>query len=235
MGLYNTLYVERTCSNCGQLALQYIQFKFGECGLHEYRLGDELEWGRNDKGQRGPGLIQTYGISAGCRNCREGGGEFVVCIVDNVITDAIADADEANRIDELARRQERESFDKRRAGDTAEDGKVRAIRLSLALSRASLAFAVAFGVFFGGFGLAVTGILLVAFFVDQDAAGASFAGYVMSKGHPWIYVAVAFIASFIGALRFVATLVSNLRFNEGQTNRMIDRWLEKLSRSKPPE
>jgi hypothetical protein len=61
-------------------------------------------------------------------------------------------------------------------------------RLIQALSRALLSFALAFGGFFGIFGLAVTGMLLVAFFVDEDAAGASFAGYVMAKGHPWIYV-----------------------------------------------
>lgn len=110
-------------------------------------------------------------------------------------------------------------------------GQVRASRWRRAASRALLAFALAFAWFFGGFSLATTGILFLLFLVDPYPNATNFPDYFMLNRYYLLYLAFAATAAFIGALWFVATLVSNLRFNEGQTNRMIDRWLEKMNRS----
>ena len=107
-------------------------------------------------------------------------------------------------------------------------------RTRKALLRGLLAFALAFGTFFGVFSLGVTAFLFALFLVD-DGAPVSFSQYLMADEYYRIYFAVAAVASILGTLWFVVTLIDNLRFNEGDANRMIDRWLTKMDRSNRPD
>jgi len=107
-------------------------------------------------------------------------------------------------------------------------------RTRKALLRGLLAFALAFGSFFGVFSLGVTALLFALFLVD-DGAPVSFSQYLISDEYYRIYFAIAAVASMLGALWFVVTLISNLRFNEDKTNQMIDRWMKKMDRSNRPD
>jgi hypothetical protein len=84
------------------------------------------------------------------------------------------------------------------------------------------------------FSLGVTAFLFALFLVD-DGAPVSFSQYLMADEYYRIYFAVAAVASILGTLWFVVTLIDNLRFNEGDANRMIDRWLTKMDRSNRPD
>ena len=95
MSAFNTLIAEHVCPICRQLSLQHIQFKFGDCWGHRYRIGDALRWGGNEVGTPVKGEIKILGASARCENCGAAGTEFAISIVDSVIlrvTDDIAGA-----------------------------------------------------------------------------------------------------------------------------------------------
>jgi hypothetical protein len=109
--------------------------------------------------------------------------------------------------------------------------KVQRARFRNALLRGLLAFALAFGSFFGGFSVAVTAILFVLFLLEGDSASANFVQFLMVDGYHRLYFAIAATSTIIGALWFFVVLIGNLRFSEGATNRMIDRWTRKMDRS----
>lgn len=97
MSAYNLLFVTQTCPVCHQVACQRIQFRYGNCWLHEYKTGDSILWGGNDVGERSTGTVRVSGISVACHNCRSS-GEFVVEITNNVIQRTIPDEVEVRRL-----------------------------------------------------------------------------------------------------------------------------------------
>ena len=86
MGAFNTVRVNARCTNCGDTVDQDVQFKFGDCWLHKYTVGDRLDWGGNDRGK--PGLVKVLvpGMSEPCSSCAFLGNEFIVTIEHDVIT-----------------------------------------------------------------------------------------------------------------------------------------------------
>jgi len=46
MGMYNIVSVLVPCCTCGVEVERRLQLHYGAKGLHEYRIGDRLDWGR---------------------------------------------------------------------------------------------------------------------------------------------------------------------------------------------
>ncbi len=72
MGMFNTLFAEITCENCHHRQVEQIQFKFADTWLFEYRIGDRLQWGGNDKGRPGLSMVKVLGclVAKCCTVCR---------------------------------------------------------------------------------------------------------------------------------------------------------------------
>ena len=68
MGAFNVLTVNCRCASCGAEGEQRLQFKYGDTWQFEYRLGDALSWGGNDKGQLGARRVVVDAISD-CGQC----------------------------------------------------------------------------------------------------------------------------------------------------------------------
>lgn len=71
MGAFNMVYDNLKCPICGQVELFEIQFKFGDCWQNEYKIGDTIEWGGNDKGIPGCEEVIVQAIGGPCPNCGE--------------------------------------------------------------------------------------------------------------------------------------------------------------------
>ena len=71
MGLFNVLNAPIQCLHCGQEYAGRIQFKFGATRQLEYRLGDTLAWGYNERGKAHLPRVKVYGILENdeCPNC----------------------------------------------------------------------------------------------------------------------------------------------------------------------
>lgn len=85
MGAFNTLEVEASCPNCGTVAELSIQFKYGETWQHSYRLGDRLQWGRNDHGFPGMRKVEVLGTMAPCPSCGKDDADYMVLIKNDVL------------------------------------------------------------------------------------------------------------------------------------------------------
>lgn len=74
MGLFNTLYVKCVCPACENETNMPVQFKFGNCRLHEYKLGDKLLWlgNANDVGSSYAGRLKVNSVAI-CPEC----GNFI--------------------------------------------------------------------------------------------------------------------------------------------------------------
>lgn len=103
-------------------------------------------------------------------------------------------------------------------------------RIRRSLSQALIAFAISFGVFFCGFGLVATLVLLCLFFLGAGS-GLDFMHFLMSGGNYRIYFAIASLAFFMGFLWFLVTLIDNLQSEEGKAKWMIDRWVQRGGQS----
>ena len=44
MGLYNRLHITAACVRCEQVVDRVLQFKFGECWVYDYTIGDSVSW-----------------------------------------------------------------------------------------------------------------------------------------------------------------------------------------------
>jgi len=71
MGAFNILNVEKNCPNCGKNTTTRIQFKFGETWQLEYKIGDKIIWGLNNKVEQGLDKVYVYGVleNAKCAYC----------------------------------------------------------------------------------------------------------------------------------------------------------------------
>jgi hypothetical protein len=71
MGTFNTLQIPVLCNNCNKTYTERIQFAYGDVWQHEYRIGDELIWDRNNVGVKHTKHVVIYGISeiSLCPNC----------------------------------------------------------------------------------------------------------------------------------------------------------------------
>jgi hypothetical protein len=67
---FNVVTTERPepCPRCGSTELR-LQFKFGDCWQTEYRFGDRVRWGGNDKGERGLPAVEVLAYPESCRVC----------------------------------------------------------------------------------------------------------------------------------------------------------------------
>lgn len=69
MSMYNTVTTKAACPFCGQKNMFCIQFKYGDCWLHEYKLGDVLIWDRNNIGLPGVHKVSVEANGGPCPNC----------------------------------------------------------------------------------------------------------------------------------------------------------------------
>ena len=70
MGAYNLVKLRRVCPSCGTEAEHRFQFKYGDTWLHEYQIGDQLQWGRNDIGRSGAKKVVVDAVAESCPVCR---------------------------------------------------------------------------------------------------------------------------------------------------------------------
>lgn len=66
MGLYNSLHVRsHACPFCGEVQDWSLQFRYGECSLNQYTLGDQLLWDGRDYGRpvAGPARVRATSLS----------------------------------------------------------------------------------------------------------------------------------------------------------------------------
>jgi hypothetical protein len=92
MGTFNVLTAPVACRSCQQVYQERIQFKFGDLWQHEYVLGDELLWDRNNEGEPGVAHVVVLGISEldACPHCglaylADEEPEYDLHIVENVL------------------------------------------------------------------------------------------------------------------------------------------------------
>jgi hypothetical protein len=70
MGIYSRVFVELGhCTQCDYAAARGVQFKYGDCRLREYRIGDELLWDANAVGEPGHELVRAAGFPEPCAKC----------------------------------------------------------------------------------------------------------------------------------------------------------------------
>ncbi|XXY46102.1 SpoIIE family protein phosphatase [Sorangium sp. So ce269] len=93
MGLFDVITAQASCPGCGHSQEWRIQYTYGHCWQHEYRLGDSICWsdppGRpaplSDHGDNVGGLVTVPGlVEIGCARCGLEGGA-TLWFRDNVI------------------------------------------------------------------------------------------------------------------------------------------------------
>jgi hypothetical protein len=71
MGAFNRISAKLVCPSCGFLVDVVVQFKYGRTWLIDYKLGDELQWGGLERGERGRRHVVVDGcVEKQCANCR---------------------------------------------------------------------------------------------------------------------------------------------------------------------
>jgi hypothetical protein len=76
MGAFNVLTAEAQCPACKRVCPQRLQFKYGDVWQYEYRPGDALKWGGNDRGQPGRKKVVVLGVSEACPQCGSSANYF---------------------------------------------------------------------------------------------------------------------------------------------------------------
>jgi hypothetical protein len=72
MSLYSRLLVDDDeCPHCHSMIRRTIQFAYGDTRLVDYRLGQCLQWGGNDVGERGHRRVRVSGFAESCAVCGE--------------------------------------------------------------------------------------------------------------------------------------------------------------------
>ena len=69
MGAFNTLNVVQICPSCKEKVKFRIQFKYGDTWQHEYKIGDQIQWGGNDIGKPGLKRVVLDGTAEHCPKC----------------------------------------------------------------------------------------------------------------------------------------------------------------------
>lgn len=91
MGAYNTVAATAACPGCNETVNIRVQFKYGATWQHEYCIGDDLRWGKNDVGTRGLRLVVVDGVAEGhCPLCgHDGDWDFYVHVERDRVLDAV--------------------------------------------------------------------------------------------------------------------------------------------------
>jgi hypothetical protein len=85
---FNRVFVEQACPHCGAVIDRAYQFKYGDTWQYDYRLGDTLRWGGNDRGIRGLPSATTDGVPEQCISCGfDEDAVYVVRIENDVLVD----------------------------------------------------------------------------------------------------------------------------------------------------
>jgi hypothetical protein len=94
MGAFNTVATKLLCPSCRKPAEVTVQFKYGNTAQLNYRLGDKLEWGGNDRGNPGKRHVVVDGIvSSDCPNCKSPREWLVYVHIENDRITKIENAD----------------------------------------------------------------------------------------------------------------------------------------------
>src|SRR5262245_49521167 len=88
MSAFNTMLSEQTCPQSGTPSLWRVQFKYGEVWQHEYRVGDQLVWGKNSIGKPGARRVVVDAVAEPCTNCGYDPGDFYVLVENDRIAAA---------------------------------------------------------------------------------------------------------------------------------------------------
>ena len=86
MGLVNYVSAPLICSHCGRTEMFRVCFRYGDVWQHEYRVGDRIEWDRNNVGVAGKGNVVADGEASACPHCHELGGPCEVYLERDAIT-----------------------------------------------------------------------------------------------------------------------------------------------------
>jgi predicted RNA-binding Zn-ribbon protein involved in translation (DUF1610 family) len=71
MSLYSRLHIEQQeeCPNCNSMINRTVQFAYGNTRLVNYEVGQTLQWGGNDVGERGHVRVRVSGHAEPCPRC----------------------------------------------------------------------------------------------------------------------------------------------------------------------
>jgi RNA polymerase subunit RPABC4/transcription elongation factor Spt4 len=88
MATINTLVTETNCPVCAQLSTFRIDFRYGECWMHLYSLGDDLRWGPEmaNVGRPEDLRVLVEGYDRICPHCHGRDLNFDISIENNVLT-----------------------------------------------------------------------------------------------------------------------------------------------------
>jgi hypothetical protein len=89
VGAYNIVQANVDCPNCHQAVTKNVQFKYGDCYLHTYALGDRLDWGGNDEGHAGVGRVRVLAMPEPCPDCNFFGDEYYDVVIEHDIISGV--------------------------------------------------------------------------------------------------------------------------------------------------
>jgi len=70
MGAFNSVVAGLRCPRCGNASKVTVQFRYGRTWQLAYLVGDELEWGGNDVGDRATPRVVIEGVvEEACTAC----------------------------------------------------------------------------------------------------------------------------------------------------------------------
>ncbi|MBX2801352.1 MAG: hypothetical protein KTR31_26980 [Myxococcales bacterium] len=70
MGAFNTVSARLRCPQCGTSSDVTVQFRYGRTWQLAYSVGDNLEWGGNDVGDRATPRVVVEGVvEQACPSC----------------------------------------------------------------------------------------------------------------------------------------------------------------------
>jgi len=92
VGLYNRLHIDLRCVQCEENVRRVLQFKHGACWLHEYALGDSVQWVKpgvnHGEPINGKAWVPAYAeepcTACGANSAR---AEFAVMLADDELED----------------------------------------------------------------------------------------------------------------------------------------------------
>ncbi|MBK7643011.1 MAG: hypothetical protein IPJ19_08160 [Planctomycetes bacterium] len=70
MALFNIVRVQSACPRCGATANAEVQFQYGSTRQNSYDVGNELQWGAHDVGERDLSQVVVDGVAeVTCTRC----------------------------------------------------------------------------------------------------------------------------------------------------------------------
>ena len=90
MSAFNRVLVGQPCPHCGAVVERAYQFKFGDTWQYDYRLGDRLRWGGNDRGTPGLSSAATECVPEACVRCGfDEDAVYVIRIENDLLVDVV--------------------------------------------------------------------------------------------------------------------------------------------------